>query len=96
MPSEELTHAMPRRQAIVFVKTRDGRNVSKRTVSVRGTADNPMSQAEIEAKALDLIGGILGMRRAQALLRAIASLETVPDVATLRRLWRPPAQGAIA
>jgi 2-methylcitrate dehydratase PrpD len=59
VPSEELAHAMPRRQAIVSVKTRDGRNVSKRTVAVRGTADNPMSQAEIEAKALDLIAAFL-------------------------------------
>jgi 2-methylcitrate dehydratase PrpD len=95
VPSEELMHAMPRRQAIVSVKTRDGRNVSKRTVAVRGTAGNPMSQSEIEAKALDLIGGVLGTRRAKALVRVIASLETVPDVATLSRLWRPSARGAI-
>ena len=87
---------MPRRQAIVSVKTRDGRTLSKRTVAVRGTADNPMSQAEVEAKAFDLIGGVLGTRRAKALLRVIANLETVPDVATLRRLWRPSARGAIA
>ena len=96
VPSEELTHAKPRRQAIVAVKTRDGRTISKRTVSVHGTADNPMSQAEIEAKALDLIGGVLGTRRAKTLLRVIASLETVPDVATLRRLWRRSARGAIS
>jgi 2-methylcitrate dehydratase PrpD len=94
VPSEELTHAIPRRQAIVSVKTRDGRNVSKRTVSVRGTADNPMSQAEVEAKALELIGSVLGARRAKALLRAIANLETVLDVATLRRQWRPSRRGA--
>ena len=95
VPSEELAQAMPRRQAIVSVKTRDGRCVSKRTVAVRGTADNPMTQEEVEAKALDLIGGVLGARRAKALLRAIANLETVPDVATLRRLWRHSARGAV-
>lgn len=89
VPSEELTRAMPRRQAIVSVKTRDGRCLSKRTVAVRGTADNPMTQAEVEAKAFDLIGSVLGARRAKALLRVMADLETVPDVAALRRLWRP-------
>ena len=89
VPSEELTHALPRRQAIVSVRTRDGRCLSKRTVAVRGTADNPMTQAEVEAKAFDLIGSVLGARRAKALLRVMASLETVPDVAALRRLWRP-------
>jgi 2-methylcitrate dehydratase PrpD len=91
-PSEELARAMPRRQAIVSVKTLDGRSVSKRTVAVRGTADNPMSQTEVEAKALDLIGGVLGAQRAKAVVRAMAALETVPDVATLRRLWQPAAR----
>jgi 2-methylcitrate dehydratase PrpD len=88
VPSEELAQAMPRRQAIVAAKTRDGRSLSQRTVAVRGTADNPMTQAEVEAKAFDLIGGVLGARRAKALLRAMAKLETVPDVAALRRLWQ--------
>ncbi len=87
--SEELARAMPRRQAIVAVKTRDGRSLTQRTIAVRGTADNPMSQAEVEAKALDLIGNILGVRRAKAVLRAMAKLETVADVAALRRLWQP-------
>jgi 2-methylcitrate dehydratase PrpD len=91
VPSEELAHAMPRRQAIVSIRTRDGRSLSKRTVAVRGTADNPMSQMEVEAKALDLIGGTLGMRRARAILSAIAALETVRDVTALRRLWQPAA-----
>jgi len=93
MPSEELARAMPRRQAIVSVKTRDGRTLSKRTVAVRGTADNPMSQAEVEAKALDLIGSVLGMRRGRAIVRAMASLETVQDVTSLRRLWQPAMRG---
>jgi 2-methylcitrate dehydratase PrpD len=91
VPSEELAHAMPRRQAIVAVKTRDGRILSKRTVAVRGTADNPMTQSEVEAKALDLVGGILGTRRGRALVQTMAKLETVPDVAALRRLWQTAA-----
>jgi 2-methylcitrate dehydratase PrpD len=91
VPCEELAHAMPRRQAIVSIRTRDGRNLSKRAVAVRGTVDNPMSQMEVEAKALDLIGGALGMRRARAILSAIATLETVREVTALRRLWQPAA-----
>ena len=91
VPSDELAHAKPRRQAIVAIKTRDGRNLSKRAVAVRGTADNPMSQAEVEAKALDLIGNVLGTSRAKAIVRTIANLEVAPDIAALRRLWQPPA-----
>jgi 2-methylcitrate dehydratase PrpD len=93
--SDELAQAMPRRQAIVAVKTRDGRSLSKRVLAVRGTADNPMSQAEIEAKAFDLIGSVLGTRRAKAILRAIGSLETVPDVVALRRLWQPSSKTGV-
>ena len=94
--SEELAQARPRRQAIVAVKTRDGRSLSKRVFAVRGTADNPMNEAEVEAKAFDLIGSVLGGRRAKAILRAIGSLETIPDVAVLRRLWQPSAKTGVA
>jgi len=48
-----------------------------------------MTQAEVEAKALDLVTSVLGARRAKTILRAMASLEGVPDVAALRRLWQP-------
>ena len=96
IPSEELMHARPRRQAIVDAKTRDGRTLSRRTRAVRGSADNPMSQAEVEAKALDLIGSVLGARRARAIVRAVARLETIPDVTALRRLWQPSARPRVA
>jgi hypothetical protein len=84
-----LTHAVPRRQAIVTIKTSDGRSVSRRTVAVWGTADNPMTQTEIEAKASELIGSVLGARRAEAIVEAMRNIETVPDITTLRRLWQP-------
>ena len=90
VPSEELAQARPRRQAIVSVRMMDGRVLSKRTFAVRGTPDNPMTQAEVEEKALGLMAPVLGAARARAILRATARLETVPDVTTLRRLWQPP------
>jgi 2-methylcitrate dehydratase PrpD len=92
VPSEELTHAIPRRQAIVAITTRDGRSVSQRTVAVRGTADNPMTPAEVEAKAYELIAGVLGARRTEALLHAMRNIEAVPDVTGLRRLWQPSSK----
>ena len=91
VPSEELTHAMPRRQAIVTIKTREGRRLSRRTVAVRGTADNPMTQAEVEAKASELIASVLGARRAEAIVQAMRHIEAVPDITALRRLWQPSA-----
>jgi 2-methylcitrate dehydratase PrpD len=89
VPSEELMHARPRRQAIVEVETADGRTLSRRTLAVRGTADNPMSRDEVEAKASDLIADVLGVRRAKAIVKAVRGLTDVPDIAALRRLWQP-------
>ena len=60
VPSQELMEARPRRQAIVEIVLRDGRRLSHRTIAVRGTADNPMTRDEVEAKALDLMAGPLG------------------------------------
>jgi 2-methylcitrate dehydratase PrpD len=91
VPSEELMHARPRRQAIVEVATHDGRVLSRRTVAVRGTADNPMTRDEVEAKALDLIGDVMGSRRARAIISALRGIADVADVAALRRLWQPVA-----
>jgi 2-methylcitrate dehydratase PrpD len=96
VPSEELMHARPRRQAIVEVSTRDRRTLSRRTQAVRGSADNPMSQKEVEAKALDLIGSVLGTPRARAIIKAVAGLETLPDVTALRPSWRPAAGAPVA
>jgi 2-methylcitrate dehydratase PrpD len=89
VPSEELTHAIPRRQAIVAIKARDGRCVSRRTTAVRGTADNPMTLAEVEAKASALIGSVFAARRTEAIVHAMRNIEAVPDITTLRRLWQP-------
>jgi 2-methylcitrate dehydratase PrpD len=87
VPSEELMQARPRRQAIVELTLGNGRQLSHRTVAVRGTADNPMSGAEVEAKALDLMEGVLGSTRARALVAACAALEQCRDMTEFRRLW---------
>jgi 2-methylcitrate dehydratase PrpD len=88
LPSDELLHARPRRQAIVEVATHDGECHSHRVVAVRGTADNPMDQAEVEAKARDLMGGVLGRKRAEALIRAIRGVAEVKTMGRLRPLWQ--------
>jgi len=86
--SQELAQARPRRQAIVNISTRDGRVLSHRTFAVRGTADNPMTATEVEAKALDLIDSVAGMRKAKGIVSAIRNIEGVGDVTELRRLWQ--------
>lgn len=47
---------------------------------VRGRFRNPMSRSEIEAKALELMGPVLGDERSRKAVRAIGRLDALPDV----------------
>jgi 2-methylcitrate dehydratase PrpD len=83
---EELGAEMPRRQAILDVVTQDGGTLTHRTRAVRGTADNPMTRDEVEAKALDLFFPVLGERRARELVERVWNLERLSSARELRPL----------
>jgi hypothetical protein len=53
---------------------------------VRGTPDNPMDRAEVETKARDLTVPIIGAERAEKLIAAAASLESLSNAIELRPL----------
>ncbi len=89
IPSPELTVARPARQAIIEIGTTDGRQLRHHTRAVLGTPDNPMSEAEVEAKALDLMTPILGEKKASALISAIRNIDAIDDVTELRPFWTP-------
>jgi 2-methylcitrate dehydratase PrpD len=82
----ELTTALPPRQVILKIRTRDGREVSHRTQAVKGTPDNPMTRQEVVDKALDLLAPILGRERGGQLVAAVIGIERVGDVLALRPL----------
>jgi 2-methylcitrate dehydratase PrpD len=85
-PSAELTEAKPARQAIIDITVKDGRTVSQRTRAVLGTPDNPMSAADIEAKALDLVEPVLGAARGKQLIETLRTAERIDDIRALRPL----------
>jgi len=85
--SEELERA-PTRQAIVIVKTGDGRELKHNTLAVRGTAANPMTRVEVEEKCYDLMVPVLGARRARVLIETVWRIEKVADIRALRPLLR--------
>src|SRR3546814_14535837 len=92
IPRAELSAARPARQAIVEIDCADGRRLSHRTRTVLGTPDNPMTEAQVEAKARDLIAPVLGDTQTEALIAALRDLESLDDVRTLRPLlqaWTP-------
>jgi 2-methylcitrate dehydratase PrpD len=85
---EELTRVLPSRQGIVELRLKDGRSLRHHTKAVRGTAQNPMTRAEVDEKAYHLMGPILGKPRARRLCDAVWALEKVSSMRKLRPLLR--------
>ena len=81
-----LEKLMPKRVAVVEVTLGDGKMLSERVETVRGTAGNPMTREEMIAKARDLIVPVLGADKFQKLSDKIFALETVKNVTELRPL----------
>jgi 2-methylcitrate dehydratase PrpD len=88
VPSSELTAAKPSRQASIDLRLRDGNCVERRTHAVLGTPNNPMSDADVRAKAEDLLQPILGAARAHKLTDTIMDLEAVASIRDLRSLLK--------
>jgi 2-methylcitrate dehydratase PrpD len=86
VPDAALTRALPPRQAIVEIATRDGRQLRERARAVRGTPDNPMDRREVDAKAEGLLAPVLGTERARALAQQVLRIERVSAVRALRPL----------
>jgi 2-methylcitrate dehydratase PrpD len=75
-----------KRPGLVRVHLNDGRTVEKLVPLVRGTADNPMTRAEVETKCLDLLQDVLGKSRSESLIRTTWEVEKVKSVRDLRPL----------
>ncbi len=75
------------RQALVDVTTRTG-HLHIHPWAVRGSADNPMTDQEVDEKCAGLMVPVLGARRARRLADAIWDIEKVGDVVSLRPLLR--------
>ncbi len=85
---DELTRVMPSRQGIIELRLKDGRELRHHTKAVRGTAQNPMTRAEVDEKCFHLTAPILDKKRARALCDAVWDIERVKDARKLRPLLR--------
>jgi 2-methylcitrate dehydratase PrpD len=86
---DALTQAMPRREGIVEIRLKDGRELRHHTRAVRGTPENPMTRDEVNDKCHGLMAPVLGSKRSHKLCEAIWSLEKIGDARALRPLLRP-------
>ncbi len=85
---DSLSAAMPSRQGIVELSLRDGRVLRRHIKAVRGTAENPMTRAEVDEKSFELMAPVIGKVRARKLCDAAWRLEKVRDLRGLRPLLR--------
>ena len=85
---DALTAAMPSRQGILELTLKNGETLRTHVKAVRGTADNPMTRAEVDEKCFHLLAPILGDRRARLLCDTVWTIEDVPNMRELRPLLR--------
>jgi 2-methylcitrate dehydratase PrpD len=85
---DALTQALPRREGIVEIRLKDGRELRHHTRAVRGTPENPMTRDEVNDKCHGLMAPVLGSKRSHKLCEAVWSLEKIGDARALRPLLR--------
>ncbi len=83
---EELQRLTPERHGIVDIVLKNGRKLHHHTKAVRGTAQNPMTRAEVDEKCYHLLAPVLGKKRARVLCDTVWKLESIKDVRKLRPL----------
>ena len=83
---DEMSAAMPSRQCRLELKLKDGREIKHHVKAVLGTAQNPMTRAQVDEKCYHLMAPVLGKTRARKLCDAVWALESINDVRSLRPL----------
>lgn len=76
-------------KGVVIVETADGQRFEEIEEHNRGSAANPMSRGEIEGKFRENVTNVLDMRQADAVIDAVARLETLENVSALTGLMAP-------
>ena len=84
----KLTDVQRRWRCVMEVRLKDGRVLHHQTMAAKGSFENPLTPAEENEKARDLIVPVLGARKADALLAALWKFDELQDVRVLRRLYR--------
>jgi 2-methylcitrate dehydratase PrpD len=74
------------RSGRVEVTLRDGRQVSHFTRFAPGTRENPLDAAGVNAKVRDLMVPVVGVRRADEIIRSVHAIETFNDMKVFVRL----------
>jgi len=85
-PEQTTRECLPTRFSEVTITLKDGRRLGKRVAQAKGQPKNPLTVGELEAKFRDCASRVLPAARAESILSAVRTLETVSDVSDLGRL----------
>ena len=88
VPDNRLGRRPELRQAIVEIALQSGRQGRRRTNAVRGTTANPMTLAEVEAKAAELMAPVIGAGAAKKVIRGVRRMERARSLAALVALMQ--------
>jgi 2-methylcitrate dehydratase PrpD len=83
VPDNRLGRRPELRQAIVEITLESGRQVRHRVNAVRGTTANPMTLAEVEAKAAELMAPVIGTGAAKKVIRGVRRIERARSLEAL-------------
>lgn len=84
-----VTPGVKESQAVVIVRTTDGRELTERVEAASGTPENPLSDDDLVGKFMDLVLPVLPREKAEKLVEACWELDQLEDVSTLVRLATP-------
>jgi len=79
----------PTEYAAVEVRLHDGRRAERQVQCAKGHADNPLSEAEVEAKARSLLMPVIGDTATDKLVKSVMHLEEVADIRSITNLLKP-------
>lgn len=86
IPDPKLTDVLRRWRCVMEVTLKDGTVIKHKTLAAKGSFVNPLTRAEEQEKAMDLLEPIIGGRRAQRLMTALWNFDKIRDVRLLRPL----------
>jgi 2-methylcitrate dehydratase PrpD len=81
-------------EAIATAYLKDGRSFYEHVTAATGTPENPISDAELREKFLDLVEPIIGLASGETLADAVGRLETLDNVGELLPLTVSPTAAA--
>jgi 2-methylcitrate dehydratase PrpD len=91
-PEQTTRESLPSRFTEVAIRLDDGRRLVRRVSLAKGQPRDPLTDAELTIKFQDCAARVLPRDGAAAVLGAVQTLETLPDVSALARMLKGSAR----